>query len=64
MHDDGLAYVKEAGWPDIFNGEKNIEPIYQDAQGLAAVPEPLLETVIESADECPGSCIYLETVED
>jgi ferredoxin len=30
------------------------------ATGLADVPEGLLEDVIESADECPGECIYIE----
>lgn len=64
MHDDGLAYVKEAEWPDIYNGEKDTEPVYQGARGLAAVPEPLLENVIESADVCPGECIYLEMTEE
>jgi ferredoxin len=28
--------------------------------GTAEVPESLLEAVIESADECPGECIYIE----
>ena len=29
------------------------------AQGLADVPGEHLEAVIESADECPGECIYI-----
>jgi ferredoxin len=49
--DDGLAYVVE--------GDK----VFSDpggAEGMANVPEDQLEGVIESADECPGECIYLE----
>jgi len=30
------------------------------AEGLAEVPEKLLESVIEAAEECPGECIFLE----
>ncbi len=49
--DDGLAYVKEG--EKIFN-----EP--GGAEGLADVPDGMLEAVIESADECPGECIFIE----
>lgn len=61
MHEDGLAYVKEVSWPNLFgpNGQ-GTEPKYQMAQGTAAVPENLLEDVIEAAEECPGECIFLE----
>ena len=34
MHDDGLAYVKEAGWSDIFNGS-GTDPVYKMAEGTA-----------------------------
>jgi hypothetical protein len=30
------------------------------AAGLAAVTDELVDAVIESADECPGECIYIE----
>lgn len=60
-HDDGLFYVKEVGWEDIYNGSGN-EPVYQMAQGQAEVPQDRLETTIEAAEECPGSCIFLEEV--
>ena len=30
------------------------------AEDTAAVPEELFEAVIESAEECPGECIYIE----
>jgi len=49
--DDGLAYVKE--------GDK----VYEDpggAEGLANVPGGMEEAVIESAEECPGECIFIE----
>ncbi|CAN5565658.1 MAG TPA: ferredoxin [Iamia sp.] len=52
--DDGLAYVKE--------GDK----VYSDpggAEGLAGFPDNQLEAVIESAEECPGECIYIEPPE-
>ena len=61
MHDDGLAYVKEEDWqsrvgPDGGNGD----PALKMAEGMAGVSEELLEAVIESAEECPGECIYIE----
>jgi ferredoxin len=49
--DDGLAYVKD--------GDK----VFSDpggADGLAAVPDGMEEAVIESAEECPGECIFIE----
>ncbi len=58
MADDGLAYVKEVAWKDIYNGET--EPVYKMAQGTAAIPDKLLEAAIESAEECPGECIFIE----
>ena len=49
--DDGLAYVME--------GEK----VFRDPggpQGLAVIPTGQEEAVIESAEECPGECIFIE----
>jgi ferredoxin len=49
--DDGLAYVKE--------GDK----IFSDPggpEGLANVPAGQEEATIESAEECPGECIFIE----
>ena len=51
--DDGLAYVKEGD--KVFN-----EP--GGAEGLANIPDGL-EGVIESAEECPGECIFIEVAE-
>ena len=65
MHDDGLAYVKEADWPTLFgpDGSPRGEPVYQMAEGLAVVPESDVEAAIEAADECPGECIFIELAE-
>ena len=49
--DDGLAYVKE--------GDK----VFSDPggpEGLANVPAGQEEATIESAEECPGECIFIE----
>lgn len=65
MHDDGLAYVKEAAWPNILgpDGKGDGCPRYQMGTGLAEVPERLLADAIEAAESCPGDCIYLQ-IED
>lgn len=49
--DDGLAYVKEGD--KILNDPGGPE-------GLAEIPDGELEAVIESAEECPGECIFIE----
>lgn len=59
MHDDGLAYVKEVEWADLTNGQGG-DPLLQMHKGLATVPDSLLESAIESAEECPGECIFIE----
>jgi ferredoxin len=49
--DDGLAYVREG------------DTIFSDPggpTGLAIVPDGQEEAVIESAEECPGECIFIE----
>lgn len=55
MSDDGLAYVKEV---DEAGDVKN--PRLKMGEGLAEVPDDLLDAVIESAEECPGECIMIE----
>jgi ferredoxin len=47
--DDGLAYVKE--------GAKVFGP---GPEGLANVPAGQEDATIESAEECPGECIFIE----
>ena len=50
MLDDGLAYVKD--------GDKILsEP--GGAEAVAPIPDALLEATIESAEECPGECIFI-----
>jgi len=61
MHSDGLAYVKEADWADVTPAGPGV-PVYKMAWGLAEVPDQLLDACIESAEDCPGECIYI--VED
>ena len=55
--DDGLAYVKE-GDKVYAAAAPHSNP--QGADGLAVIPEGQLEAVIESAEECPGECIFIE----
>lgn len=62
LHEDGLAYVKETAWADIYNGAGG-EPVYKMAEGVANVPKSHSDATIEAAEECPGECIFLEIVE-
>ena len=56
MHDDCLAYVKEEADPE-WN-----PPKYEMASGTVPFgsTQDQIEAVIESADECPGECIFIE----
>ena len=49
--DDGLGYVVEGD--KVFNDPGG-------AEGKAEIPDAELEGVIESAEECPGECIFIE----
>ncbi len=53
--DDGLAYVREG---DTIYAEAEGE--VQGAGGLAIVPAGQEDITIESAEECPGECIFIE----
>jgi len=53
--DDGLAYVRE-GAKIFAAAEGNPE----GADGLAVVPAGQEDITIESAEECPGECIFIE----
>jgi len=46
-----LAYVVEEG--KVFSDPGG-------AEGLATFPDSQLDAVIESAEECPGECIFIE----
>lgn len=56
MHGDGLAYVKNVS-TDGYSGK---EPTLKMSTGLADIPDSLLDSVVESAEECPGECIFIE----
>jgi ferredoxin len=61
MHDDGLAYVKETSWPNLFGPDgTGTEPRLRMAEGTADIPDNLLDDVIEAADACPGECIFID----
>jgi ferredoxin len=62
MHTDGLAYVKEHSWPSIMGPSGGTEPVYKMAEGMALILDSEIESVIESAEECPGECIFIEPV--
>jgi ferredoxin len=53
--DDGLAYVREGA--KIY-AESEDNP--QGSLGLALVPAGQEDITIESAEECPGECIFIE----
>jgi ferredoxin len=59
MHDDGLAYVKEADWPGLTPDGPG-DPTYKMGEGMAEIPENLVNDTIEAAEECPGECIFIE----
>lgn len=53
--DDGLAYVKE-GDKVFSSSQGNAE----GAEGLATFSDDQTDAVVESAEECPGECIFIE----
>ena len=55
MLEDGIAYVQENG--KVFAKRKG-NP--EGAEGMAEIPEHLLDDVITSAEDCPGECIFIE----
>ena len=54
--DDGLAYVRDGS--KVYDGSAPDRPA--GAEGVAAVPAGKEDLAIESAEECPGECIFLE----
>jgi len=58
--DDGLFYVKESssnyGEEKLFDGVSNPA----GAAGQARFPDGSIDVVVESAEECPGECIFIE----
>ncbi|HUF34236.1 MAG TPA: ferredoxin [Acidimicrobiales bacterium] len=61
MDDDGLAYVKEKEWPNRFGPDGSGDsPKLKMGEGTAAMPEDLVGDIVESAEECPGECIFID----
>lgn len=67
--DDGLYYVKEPHWPDIYGPDEAVtdaDPKIKHGQGqttrpdYVSLPPELLDTAIEAAEDCPGECIFIE----
>lgn len=56
-HSDGLYYVKEA--TDKTGLGLDGEPKNKGTDTVK-IPVKLLNDVIDAAEECPGTCIYLE----
>ena len=63
MDDDGLAYVKEAGWSNRFGPEGGSSPARKGPDGTVPIPDDKLDATIDAAEECPGECIFIEPVE-
>lgn len=55
MGGDGLAYVKDQG-----EEGDTTNPRLKMSTGLADVPDDLLNSAIEAAEDCPGECIFFE----
>ena len=63
MDDDGLAYVKEASWPNRFGESGSGDaPALKSGDGTAEVPDKQLADAIDAAEECPGECIFFDQV--
>jgi len=62
--DDGLWVVKEEsahfGATIVFDAEEAEGHGPEGAQGVARVPDKLIDLVVEAAEECPGECIMIE----
>lgn len=60
---DGIWAVKESerhfGAEIVFDGETGEGHGPQGPEGLARVPDDLLELVEEAAEECPAECIHM-----
>jgi len=60
MHSDGLAYVKDPSWPNLLGPDgKGSEPKLKMI-ATTEFPDTMLDEVIQSAEDCPGECIFIE----
>lgn len=62
MRSDGLvAHVKEVTWPNLLGPDGLApKPVLEKSEGMAFVPDDMIEVVVTAAEECPGECIFLE----
>lgn len=61
--DDGLFYVKEKGEVgNLLNPRLKMAGTI-DQDGLAFVPDNLVDAAVEAAEECPGECIFFTVIE-
>lgn len=57
--DDGLFYVKDV------NEKANLgNPRLRMGNGLAYVPDHLVDAAIEAAEDCPGECIFFQIINE
>ena len=60
MYTDGLAYVKEATWPNLLGPDGKGDSPKLQMTDTAVLPDNLLDDVIQAAEDCPGECIFIE----
>ena len=62
--DDGLWVVKEEskhfGTTVVFDGSEGAGHGPDGGRGVARIPDSLLDSAVEAAEECPGECIMIE----
>jgi ferredoxin len=62
--DDGLWVVKEEasnfGTTIVFDGREGAGHGPDGGKGVARIPDSLIDSAVEAAEECPGECIMIE----
>jgi ferredoxin len=62
--DDGLWVVKEEsshfGSTIVFDGVDGAGHGPDMGRGVARIPDSLIDTAVDAAEECPGECIMIE----
>jgi ferredoxin len=62
--DDGLWVVKEEashfGATIVFDGVDGAGHGPDGGKGVAQIPDSLIDSAVEAAEECPGECIMIE----
>lgn len=57
--DDGLFYVRDVG-----ERANTTDPRLRMGDGLAFVPDNLMDAAIEAAEDCPGECIFFTQIDE